>query len=181
MAPENFEKISPFVISKLLYGLVGDVQSVRKIKDGLLVQTKSNPQSKRLMEVTKFGEYEVEIIPHATLNQSKGVILCRDLLNSSVEEVKEELKSIGVIHVRRLKTKRNNFKIPDRPIFYTSRERSESMSTNISTVSEQKKRQIESTSEDDDPKKGKRKKRGWPKGQSRKQVESSTSDVISNL
>ncbi|CAH2017943.1 unnamed protein product, partial [Acanthoscelides obtectus] len=44
---------------------------------------------------------------HQSLNTRKGVIFCRDLLNCSIEEKLDELKGDGVIHVRRLKSKRN--------------------------------------------------------------------------
>lgn len=104
---DNFEKVSPFVISKTLYGLIGETKNVKKVKDGILVETKSNSQSKRLLQVKKFGEYIVEVIPHNTLNTCKGVIFCRDLLNCTIEEITEELQDQGVVDVRRLKTKRN--------------------------------------------------------------------------
>nr|CAH7763724.1 unnamed protein product [Callosobruchus chinensis] len=106
-SPEGFNKISPFIISRTLYGLVGEVRSVKKVREGLLVHTVSNAQTKRLLNVNKFSEFDVSITPHSTLNKSKGVIYCKDLLNCSVDEIKDELKSVGVVDVRRLKTRRN--------------------------------------------------------------------------
>ncbi|KAJ8927484.1 hypothetical protein NQ314_020052 [Rhamnusium bicolor] len=59
--------------------------------DGLLVETVSNPQSKRLQKIERFADIPVEVIPHGTLNVSKGVIFCRNLLNCSLEEIEENL------------------------------------------------------------------------------------------
>ncbi|GBL94606.1 hypothetical protein AVEN_235680-1 [Araneus ventricosus] len=47
-------------------------------------------------------EKAITVKPHATLNSSKGVISCGELLNESEEKITEELKSQGVIHVRRI-------------------------------------------------------------------------------
>lgn len=108
---DNFDKISPFKISKILYGLIGEIKNVRKIRDGLLVETKTANQSRRLLQVKKFGDFFVEVVPHETLNSCKGVVYCPDLLNCSTEEIIDELKTQGVINVRRLKTKRNGLVI----------------------------------------------------------------------
>lgn len=94
---ENFDKISPFVISKTIYGLIGETKSISKIKDGLLIETKTNAQSRRLLEEKKLANLEIEVSPHATLNISKGVIFCKDLLNCSI--------------LRRIKSKQNEIMV----------------------------------------------------------------------
>ncbi|GBM53582.1 hypothetical protein AVEN_105474-1 [Araneus ventricosus] len=48
----------------------------------------------------------VTVNPHATLNSSKGVISCGELLKESEEKITEELKSQEVIHVRRITIRR---------------------------------------------------------------------------
>ncbi|KAJ8950723.1 hypothetical protein NQ314_007791 [Rhamnusium bicolor] len=68
----------------------------------------SNPQSKRLQKIERFADIPVEvIITHGTLNVSKGVIFCRDLLNCSLEEIEENLVDQGVISIKRIKTRRD--------------------------------------------------------------------------
>lgn len=104
---EDFSKVSPFVISKSLYGLLGKVSNVKKIKEGLLVETVSNNQAKRLLNVERLSTFPVEITPHRSLNTCKGVIYNRDLLNCTCEEIAEELRPQGVTHVSRMKTRRN--------------------------------------------------------------------------
>lgn len=103
----NFATVSPFVISKAVYGLLGNVKELKKTKEGLLVECVSNAQTKRLLSVTQLAGYAVEVSPHSTLNFSKGVITCKDLLNSSIEEIKEELQSEGVIDAKRITSKVN--------------------------------------------------------------------------
>lgn len=103
----DFSGVSPFKIEKILYGLAGEVNSVRKINMGLLIETISKKQSLLLSKIEKFGEFDVEVTPHTQLNKSKGVIYCHDLLNCTIEEIKEGLENQGVIDIRRLKTKKN--------------------------------------------------------------------------
>lgn len=103
----DFSKVSPFVIAKILYGLVGDLKQVKKIKDGLLVETVSAAQSKRLAKVDMFGEMQVEIVSHGSLNICKGVVYCPDLLNCTTEEIQCNLREQGVIDVKRIQAKRD--------------------------------------------------------------------------
>ncbi|KAK4880824.1 hypothetical protein RN001_008970 [Aquatica leii] len=103
----DFANTSPFLISKTLYGLIGNVKEVKKVKGELLIETVSSKQSKQLIKCERFGGCEIEVVPHGTLNMSKGVIYYRDLLNCSINEIKENLKSQGGVDVRRIKTRRD--------------------------------------------------------------------------
>ncbi|KAG5884287.1 hypothetical protein JTB14_001354 [Gonioctena quinquepunctata] len=76
-----------------------------KIKNELFVNTKSNVQFLRLLEVKKFAEYDVEVVAHSTLNISKGVIFCKDLLNCTMEEIMRCFKSQAFGHVANICTK----------------------------------------------------------------------------
>lgn len=104
---EDFSKTSPFVIEKFLNGFCGPPKVVKKIKDGLLIESVSPGQSKKLLSLKKFVDMEVTVSSHKTLNESKGIIYCRDLLNCSTEELEEELKNQGVVKVFRIKTRRD--------------------------------------------------------------------------
>ncbi|KAK4883445.1 hypothetical protein RN001_006764 [Aquatica leii] len=98
---------SPFVIYKQIFGYIAEPKLIRKIKEGLLVETVSIAQASRLENITNLGSTPVKVSPHAKLNQCKGVVTCRDLLNCSEEEIVEGMSSQGVIDVRRIKTRRN--------------------------------------------------------------------------
>ncbi|XP_055953554.1 uncharacterized protein LOC129989199 [Argiope bruennichi] len=47
------------------------------------------------------------VSPHASLNTSKGVITCGEILNLSVDYITDELKSQGVVHVHRITIRRD--------------------------------------------------------------------------
>ncbi|CAH0555080.1 unnamed protein product [Brassicogethes aeneus] len=104
----DFLKVNPFVVSKILYGLIGEVKSIKKIKDGLLVETVSNKQSEKLLSLVRFGDFDVSVQRHRTLNTSKGLITCPDLLNCTVDEIERSLLDQGVIEVKRIQRKRDN-------------------------------------------------------------------------
>lgn len=110
----NFDKVNPFLISKALFGLVGNLKMIKKIKEGLLVETVSESQAMRLMKIENLGQYTVKVTGHRSLNTSKGVVTCRDFLNCTTEELLEELKSEGVIEVRRI-YRRKEGKLVDTP------------------------------------------------------------------
>ena len=103
----DFTKVSPFLIEKVLSGNIGNVKSARKIKEGLLIESNNPTQSKKLLSLKKFHEFDVEVTPHMSLNYSKGVVTCQDLLNCSITEIMENLEGQGVIDVKRIMTRRN--------------------------------------------------------------------------
>lgn len=101
------QRIDEGNFSKAVYGLIGNVKELKKVKEGLLIECVSNAQSKRLLNITQLAGNVVEVSPHSTLNFSKGIITCKDLLNCSIEEIKEELRNEGIIDAKRIKSKRN--------------------------------------------------------------------------
>lgn len=59
-------------------------------RDGDLILKVSDEVSAKLLLATKtIGDYKVNVSRHATLNCSKGVIFCPDLIDMSEEEIKE--------------------------------------------------------------------------------------------
>ncbi|CAH1104417.1 unnamed protein product [Psylliodes chrysocephalus] len=87
--------------------IIGNLRNIRKTKDGLLLETISGQQAKRLLQIQKLDNFHVSTEPHRSLNYAKGVIRCQDLLNCSLEKVIEGLASEGVIDIKRIKTKRD--------------------------------------------------------------------------
>ncbi|GBN02546.1 hypothetical protein AVEN_89514-1 [Araneus ventricosus] len=100
---ETFHGVSPFLVEKALTGSIGDAKSTKKLRSGdLLIEVESPKQAKEITKLKSLSTIPVTVKPHATLNSSKGVISCGELLNESEEKITEELKSQGVIHVRRI-------------------------------------------------------------------------------
>ncbi|KAG8247163.1 hypothetical protein J6590_066865 [Homalodisca vitripennis] len=55
---------------------------------------------------------EVVVQPHSSLNTSKGIVFCRDLMECSEEEIKDELQCEMVTDVVRMLRKENGRKVP---------------------------------------------------------------------
>ncbi|GBN39926.1 hypothetical protein AVEN_21761-1 [Araneus ventricosus] len=105
---ETFHGVSPFLVEKAITGSVDDVKATKKLRSGdLLVEVESPKQAKEISKLKSLSTIPVTVKPHATLNSSKGVISCGELLNVSEEKIIEELKSQGVIHVRRITIRRD--------------------------------------------------------------------------
>lgn len=102
------KKVSPFVIAKVIQGLVGDVKTAKRLRSGsLLIEVNNSRQAKRLLELTDFFQVPVKVEPHRSLNTCDGVITSWDLSDCTEEEIKEGLSDQKVISVRRLKTRRS--------------------------------------------------------------------------
>ncbi|GBN15221.1 hypothetical protein AVEN_23029-1 [Araneus ventricosus] len=105
---ETFHGVSPFLVEKAITSGVGEVKSTIKLRSGdLLVEVESPKQAKEIAKIKSLSTIPVTVKPHATLNSSKGVVSCGELLNESEEKITEELKSQGVIHVRRITIRRD--------------------------------------------------------------------------
>ncbi|GBL98414.1 hypothetical protein AVEN_187746-1 [Araneus ventricosus] len=105
---ETFHGVAPFLVEKALTSSIGDAKSTKKLRSGdLLVEVESPKQAKEITKLKSLSTIPVSVKPHATLNSSKGVISCGELLNETEEKITEELKSQGVIHVRRITIRRD--------------------------------------------------------------------------
>lgn len=103
----DFTKVSPFLIDRYLCECVGIVKNVKKIKEGLLIESANISQSKKLLSLKHFQEDEVEVVPHTTLNYCKGVVVCSDLLNCDVAEIQQNLTKENVVDVKRITTRKD--------------------------------------------------------------------------
>ena len=97
-------RLNPFATAKTIQGLAGDVKDVKKIRKGfLLVEVKTEKQSKSLQTLTQIVEKPVKVSPHTSINSSKAIIRDKDrcLDDASEEELLENLKSQAVTAVKR--------------------------------------------------------------------------------
>ncbi|GFV70098.1 uncharacterized protein TNCV_3714751 [Trichonephila clavipes] len=79
---------SPFSIHKALKGIGGEPKSVKRLRSGdLLVETISSTQTKAFLLAKTFLDSPVNIIPHKSLNTSRGVISEPDLLTTPEAEI----------------------------------------------------------------------------------------------
>ncbi|GBO07163.1 hypothetical protein AVEN_102355-1 [Araneus ventricosus] len=105
---ETFHTVSPFLVEKAITATVGEVKSTKKLRSGdLLVEVHSRKQSEQIVKLKTFSNIPITVSRHATLNSSKGVITCGELLNVPTEEILKELQGQGVSHVRRISIRRD--------------------------------------------------------------------------
>ncbi|GBL84936.1 hypothetical protein AVEN_153463-1 [Araneus ventricosus] len=105
---ETFHSVSPFLVERAITGSIGDVKSTKKLRSGdLLVEVHSRKQSEQIVKLKAFSNIPITVSPHASLNSSKGVITCGELLNVTTEEILKELQGQGVSHVRRISIRRD--------------------------------------------------------------------------
>ncbi|GBN17223.1 hypothetical protein AVEN_87602-1 [Araneus ventricosus] len=105
---ETFHSVSPFLVEKAIVSNIGEVKCTKKLRSGdLLVEVESRKQSQQIVKMQTFSNIPVTVSPHSTLNSSKGVITCGELLNVPTDEVLKELQGQGVSHVRRISIRRD--------------------------------------------------------------------------
>ncbi|GFT52187.1 uncharacterized protein TNCV_2530561 [Trichonephila clavipes] len=119
--PNNALSIkSPFTLHKALKGIGGEPKSVKRLRSGdLLVETSSSTQTKSFLLAKTFLDSPVNIIPHKSLNTSRGVISETDLLTTSEAEILEGFSHQGVIQVRRITIKKDTAIIPTKHLILT--------------------------------------------------------------
>ncbi|GBM65578.1 hypothetical protein AVEN_148056-1, partial [Araneus ventricosus] len=84
---------------RAITGSIGDVKSTKKLRSGdLLVEVQSRKQSEQIVKLKTFSNILITVSPHATLNSSKGVMTCGELLNVPTEEILKGLQGQGTSH-----------------------------------------------------------------------------------
>lgn len=115
---KKISSLSVFIISKTLTGIAGEPESVKKLASGdLLVQCKKTSHVDNLLKINTFAGVPCEVELHQKLNQSKGVVRSRDLEGCSEEEIQSEIE--GVVHARRMKTRRDGKLIDTNTVILT--------------------------------------------------------------
>ena len=103
--------MSPFVVEKDLVSLAGSATSVKKLNSGsLLVEVEKAKHAKNLLKLTRFLEMPSKCYPHTSLNTSKGIIRCPDLVGVTEEKIVANLTSQNVTAARRVTVFRDNVK-----------------------------------------------------------------------
>ncbi|GFT03579.1 putative RNA-directed DNA polymerase from transposon BS [Trichonephila clavipes] len=110
----------PFFNTKALVGIGGEPKSVKRLRSGdLLLETNSALQTKSFLLAKTFLDSPVNIIPHKSLNTSRGVISEPDLLTTPEAEILDGFSDQGVIQVRRITIKKDTAVIPTQHIILT--------------------------------------------------------------
>ncbi|XP_023244043.1 uncharacterized protein LOC111642018 [Centruroides sculpturatus] len=113
-------KCSPFLIQKLFESTVGNLKKIQKLRSGdLLLETASPEQSAKLLAIKTFGDIEVIVTPHGSLNSSRGVISEVDLMSEEETDNQIGLSDQGVTAVQCISIRRDGKLIPTKHLILT--------------------------------------------------------------
>ena len=93
--------LSPFLISKFFKSAVGSVKVTPMRSGSLLIETDRVPYSVLTLAIKEIAGIPVNVTSHKSLNSSRGVVRCRELINVPAEEIIAELTKQGVCDVKK--------------------------------------------------------------------------------
>ena len=112
--------LSSFAVQKGFQAVAGTFKSIKRLRDGsFLVECGKRAQAQNLLRTNRFIDRPVRVSIHKTLNSSRGVNRCRDLIDMSEVEIRDELKDQGVVGVNRVILKKEGKVIPTNTLFLT--------------------------------------------------------------
>ena len=118
---QPLSKLSPFAVQKGFQAIAGTLKSTKRLRDGsFLVKCSRKTEAENLLKALNFVDRPVHVSVHKTLNSSRGVIRCRELSDKSEIEIRDELKTQGVVEVHRLTVKKEGKVIPTNTLFLTT-------------------------------------------------------------
>ena len=113
---ENEKKLDDldiFEVHRDIVSCIGREPKISSINGGsLLIEVTSNEESEKLQRMKKLNGTEAKCIPHPSMNQSKGVVYSRELLNYSEDKLLDKFRSHKVVAVHRMKKKVNGILCP---------------------------------------------------------------------
>ncbi|XP_058839623.1 uncharacterized protein LOC131695121 [Topomyia yanbarensis] len=106
---------NPFIVGKSIETTCGGkIESAHTEERGskYVLKTRSVEQARKLMRMNKLMDgTEVVVDPHPTLNRARCVVSCRDAIDVPTDVLTQELKSLGVVDVRRITRKVENNRV----------------------------------------------------------------------
>lgn len=103
---KSASRINPFLVGETLRGIVGRPDATRLRSGDLLVECQKKTHATALLKLKKIGDYPVDASPHKSLNSCKGVVRNDALAEMEEGEILSNLKSQGVIAVKKFTFKR---------------------------------------------------------------------------
>jgi Zn finger protein HypA/HybF involved in hydrogenase expression/regulator of replication initiation timing len=106
---ETFHDVSPFETQHGIRYHIGTPKHVKKLRDGsLLLEVSSDDMTQKMLKLRSFGsEFPLCVEPHKTLNSSKGVIFCPELMDMQEQEILSELREQNVSEIKRIHTRKD--------------------------------------------------------------------------
>ena len=116
---KQLSKLNPFVVEKVISGIVKPV-SVKKLQNGtLLVEVSKKTYADNLLKMNLFAGLKIKAYTHLSLNTSKGVVRSSELSLCTLDEIKTYLKNQAVSDVKRITIHRNQETINTNTYIFT--------------------------------------------------------------
>ncbi|GBO32285.1 hypothetical protein AVEN_220736-1 [Araneus ventricosus] len=117
---ESSHTVSPFLVERAVTAHLGITKSTRKLCSGdLLIEVATRKQAQQIIQLQSLENIHVTVSAHATLNSSKGVVSCGELLNVPIEEILKGFQPQGVTEVHSIKIKKNGQLIDTKHLILT--------------------------------------------------------------
>lgn len=115
---ENLAEIDVVAANRELEAHIqGSPKRISELRSGqLLIEVKSEQQSRDIVQVSSLGGIEVKVEPHRTLNQSKGTIYYQNRPNYTDEQLQNFLAPYNVTSIYRTNKKKDGQLTPT-PIY----------------------------------------------------------------
>lgn len=105
---------NPFCLKKGFDNITTHIKDIIKQKDGsILLSTLNETGNNKISKATKFIDIDIQVTEHSKLNNSQGIIYCRDLNGVDKEVIQDELKDQGVCDVYIMNKMYNNIRRPN--------------------------------------------------------------------
>ena len=94
---------------ELVKYIKGIPRKVSELKNGsLLIEVATKDQANKIKQIKRLNNVNVTVIPHSTLNYTKGTIRCKRFIDIPEETLIEEMKEENVIDIYKVKRKEQN-------------------------------------------------------------------------
>ena len=102
----SFRDLNCFHVTRDLVKICGSTPKITPQGDGsLMIIARSAAESDKIKTMKSLVSCPVVVSGHDTLNQSRGVVYCKDLLRYSEDDLLDGLKDQGVVRVERIRKK----------------------------------------------------------------------------
>ena len=117
---KDISLLSPFLIEKAIMSIAGEPKSIKNLRSGdLLIQCTKQPHEANLLKMKTFCGLKCTVIPHKSLNTSKGIVRCPALSKQSCEHILEFMGEQGVTDVRKINVHRDGALKPTNTFVFT--------------------------------------------------------------
>ena len=116
---KTLKSVSACRFARDLQQQIGDVQSVNRQRNGILLDGRTDAQIAKIISLNCIAGLQVKVEVHSSLNLCNGVVTHEDFASESEEDLKFFFELIGVVNVQRIRRKVDGVFIPSTTFILT--------------------------------------------------------------